>query len=75
MGGNLYDVSPASGAPVPVTPGDQGSGRIMQRFLESSNVSPVNEMTDLIRAQRVYELNSKVISSTDQMMNTLNQIR
>lgn len=74
-GGNLYDASPASGAPVPVNPGEQGAGHIMQRFLESSNVSPVNEMTDLIRAQRVYELNSKVISSTDQMMSTLNQIR
>lgn len=74
-GGNLYYATPASGAPVPGTPTDGGLGRIHQGYLEASNVKPVSEMTDMIRAQRVYELNSKVISTADQMMNSLNSIR
>lgn len=74
-GGNLFAATPSSGAPTPATPGEAGMGTLLQRHLESSNVSPVTEMTDLIRAQRVYELNSKVIQSTDQMMSTLNQLR
>ena len=75
QGGNIYSPSTASGAPVPSTPGEPGVGSLQQQFLESSNVSPVTEMTDLIRAQRVYELNSKVIGSADQMMSTLNQLK
>lgn len=74
-GGNLYNVSPASGAPNPGVPTEAGLGRIHQGYLEASNVTPVTEMTDMIRAQRVYELNSKVISTADQMMNSLNNIR
>ena len=74
-GGNLYAVSPASGEPNTVTPGENGTGEIHQQFLEASNVSPVNEMTDMIRAQRVFELNSKVVSASDQMLGTLGQIR
>lgn len=74
-GGNLLGVTPSSGVPVPGNPGDAGVGTLQQNFLEASNVQAVTEMTDLIRAQRVYELNSKVISSADQMMNTLNQIK
>jgi flagellar basal-body rod protein FlgG len=75
QGGNLYAVSPSSGAPAPGTPGDGGSGRLMQQYLESSNVSSVTEMTDMIRAQRGYELNSKVISTASDMMATLNQLK
>jgi flagellar basal-body rod protein FlgG len=75
IGGNLYTGSQGSGAPVPGNPGEGGLGAIFQKTLESSNVSPVTEMTDLIRAQRVYELNSKVITSSDQMMSTLSQIK
>ena len=74
-GGNLYNATPASGAPIPGTPTDGGLGRLHQGYLEASNVKPVTEMTDMIRAQRVYELNSKVISTADQMMNSLNSIR
>lgn len=75
LGGNLYSVSPSSGEANVLTPGDAGTGQLHQKFLEASNVSPVNEMTDMIRAQRVFELNSKVVSATDQMMGTLSQIR
>lgn len=74
-GGNLYLVSQGSGNPVPSNPGDQGVGRIQQKYLETSNVKPVTEMTDMVRAQRIYELNSKVITTTDQMMSTLNQLK
>ncbi len=74
-GGNLYRVSPASGAPVPGNPSEGGLGRIFQGYLEASNVNPAREMTDMIRAQRIYELNSKIISTSDQMMNALNNIR
>jgi len=74
-GGNLYNATPASGAPVPGTPLEAGYGRIFQGYLEASNVNPTVEMTDMIRAQRMYELNSKVISTADQMMNALNSVR
>jgi len=74
-GGNLYSPTASSGTPAAASPGDPGMGSIEQNFLESSNVQPVTEMTDLIRAQRVYELNSKVIGSADQMMGTLNQVK
>jgi flagellar basal-body rod protein FlgG len=74
-GGNLYGVSPGSGAAVPGTPGEEGFGGVQSQFLESSNVSPVTEMTDLVRAQRVYEMNSKVISTADQMLSTLGSVK
>ena len=74
-GGNLYNPTPASGAPVPGTPMEGGYGRIFQGYLEASNVNPTVEMTDMIRAQRMYELNSKVITTADQMMNALNSVR
>ena len=74
-GGNMFRVSSGSGAPVPGNPGEQGFGILQQQFLEASNVAPVTEMTDLIRAQRVYELNSKIISTSDAMMSTLNQLK
>lgn len=74
-GGNLFSPSPSSGTPSPGNPGDPGIGTVNSNFLEASNVQPVTEMTDLIRAQRVYELNSKVVGSADQMMATLNQLK
>lgn len=74
-GGNLFSPSASSGTPVAANPGDAGVGTLNQNMLEASNVQPVTEMTDLIRAQRVYELNSKVIGSADQMMGTLNQLK
>lgn len=75
VGSNLYQVSVASGAPTQSIPGNSNAGVIMQGALESSNVSPMTEMTDLIRAQRAYEMNSKVMGVADQMMQTINNIR
>lgn len=74
MGGNLYQESPASGTPVLTTPGLEGAGSIQQHFLELSNVSVVEEMVNMISAQRAYEINSKVIKSTDEMLSTASQL-
>lgn len=74
-GMNLYQVSLSSGAPIQIIAGTDNAGPIMQGTLEASNVSPMTEMTDLIRAQRAYEMNSKVMGVADQMMQTINNIR
>lgn len=74
-GDSLYAVTPSSGEPVIGTAGSDGVGSIQQGMLEASNVSPMEEMTAMIRAQRTYELNSKVISTSDQMLSTLGQLR
>ena len=74
-GMNLYQVSLSSGTPVQGIAGADNAGPVMQGTLEASNVSPMTEMTDLIRAQRAYEMNSKVMGVADQMMQTINNIR
>ena len=74
-GMNLYQISLSSGQPVQAIPGMDNAGALMQGALEASNVSPMTEMTDLIRAQRAYEMNSKVMGVADQMMQTINNIR
>ena len=73
LGSNLYKESNASGTPVVGVPGDPGFATISQGYLESSNVDPVKEITDLISAQRAYEMNSKVIQAADQMGETLSK--
>ena len=74
-GGNLYLESPASGSPTTGTPNSTGFGSILQGFLETSNVNAVEEVANLISAQRAYEMNSKVIQTSDEMMGTLTGIR
>ena len=68
IGGNLYLETPASGSPQAGVPGSVGYGTIQQGYLETSNVNSVDEITALITAQRAYEMNSKVISAADQML-------
>ncbi len=75
IGDNLLLETPASGQATTGVPGAAGFGKVSQGFLESSNVNVVTEITNLISAQRAYEMNSRVIETTDQMMSTLNQIR
>lgn len=75
IGSNLLLESEASGAALIGTPGGDGLGTVQQGFLESSNVNPVQEITALIAAQRAYDMNSKVISASDQMMATVTQLR
>lgn len=74
-GGNLYAATGGSGQAIQNVPGQNGSGNIMQGAIEASNVNVMNEMTDLIKAQRAYEMNSKVMGVADQMLQTVNNIR
>jgi flagellar basal-body rod protein FlgG len=75
LGSNLLRESDASGPAIVGTPGSQGLGTLLQGYLEGSNVNPVQEITALITAQRAYDLNSKVISASDEMMATVTQLR
>ncbi len=75
VGGNMFLESPASGPAQVAAPGDNGLGAIRQFFLEGSSVDPVREITDLIEAQRGYEMNAKVITAADQMLGATTQIR
>jgi flagellar basal-body rod protein FlgG len=68
VGDNLYTETASSGSPQSAVPGSPGYGTIQQGFLEVSNVNPVEEITSLITAQRAYEMNSKVISAADEML-------
>lgn len=74
-GGNMLAATQASGQAIQGTPGTDNAGIIMQGAIESSNVNVMNEMTDLIKAQRAYEMNSKVMGIADQMLQTVNNVR
>ncbi|MFN0088431.1 MAG: flagellar basal-body rod protein FlgG [Blastocatellia bacterium] len=74
VGRNLYKETAASGQPTAGTPDSQGLGRINQGFVEGSNVNVVEELVNMIAAQRVYETNSKVISTSDRMLGMINQV-
>jgi flagellar basal-body rod protein FlgG len=71
LGDNLYRETAASGAPVVGVAADVGFGKLHQGYLEGSNVDPVKEITELISAQRAYEMNSKVIKAADDMFGTV----
>ncbi len=75
LGSNLYRETEASGAPNVGDAGEDGRGVFRQGYLESSSVDAVREITDLIEAQRGYELNAKVITAADQMLAATTQIR
>ena len=75
VGNNLLLATDASGEAQTVNPGDPGAGLVRQGYLEASNVNVIQQITDLISAQRAYEMNSKSIETADQMMTSANQIR
>ena len=75
IGDNLFLETPASGSALTGIAGAAGFGSLLQGFLETSNVNAVAEITSLITAQRAYELNSKVITTSDEMMSAVNQMR
>lgn len=75
IGKNLYTATVASGDPVVNTPGSEGYGTIEQNFLEMSNVKVVEEMVNMIAAQRAYEVNSKAIQAADDMLSVANQLK
>src|SRR5262245_19173951 len=75
IGGNLFLETPASGTASRGQPGAVGFGTIQQGYLEASNVNAVTEISALITAQRAYEMNSKVITTTDEMLRTTSNLR
>jgi flagellar basal-body rod protein FlgG len=76
MGGNYYTRTPGSGAPTVIVPGEAGAGTLMQGALESSNVNIGNSMVEMIRAQRGFETNTRVMSVADKMLEaTVNIVR
>lgn len=75
LGSNLFSETEASGPPIVSTPGLDGLGTLRQGYLEDSSVDAVREITELIEAQRGYEMNAKVISAADQMMGATTQVR
>jgi flagellar basal-body rod protein FlgG len=74
LGENLYVETPASGQAITGFPQDEGLGRILQGHLEGSNVEIVQEMVDMITAMRAYELNSKAVKNSDEMMSVANNM-
>lgn len=74
IGRNLFQESPASGAPQQGTPGSGGLGTLVQGSLEKSNVEVVTELVNLIVAQRAYEMNSRTVKASDEMLQTANEI-
>ena len=74
MGGNLYLETQSSGAPNESTPGLNGAGMLKQRYVETSNVNVAEELVSMIQTQRAYEINSKAVSTSDQMLQRLAQL-
>lgn len=74
-GGNLFEETTASGQPIIAPPGQDGQGSIRQGFLESSNVDIVKEMVNLIEAQRAYEINSNMVTTTEDMLQVASNLK
>lgn len=74
LGQNLFQETAASGTPTPNTPGTNGAGIVSQGYVETSNVNVAEELVTMIQTQRAYELNSKVVSTSDQMLGRLTQL-
>lgn len=74
IGENLFQETAASGAPSANTPGTNGLGYLNQSYVETSNVNVVEEMVNMIQAQRAYEINSKAVTVSDQMLQKLTQL-
>ncbi|MNL63393.1 Flagellar basal-body rod protein FlgG [compost metagenome] len=75
MGDNLFLETAASGPAQIAQPNNDGTGSLLQNYLEMANVNSVTEIADLIAAQRAYEMNARVISGADQMMQATSQLR
>lgn len=74
-GGNLYSETTASGTAQQGNPGENGFGTVVQNYLESSNVNIVDEMVNMIQAQRAYEINSKSIQTADEMLSKIGDLK
>ena len=73
-GENLYVETTASGTPTTNTPGMNGAGLLLQGYVETSNVNVAEELVNMIQTQRAYEINSKAITASDQMLQKLTQL-
>ena len=74
LGQNLFSETAASGSPQTATPGANGLGALNQGYVETSNVNVVEELVSMIQTQRAYEINSKAIQTSDQMLQKLSQL-
>ena len=74
LGGGLFRQTDSSGDALTAAPGEEGLGMMRQGFVEQSNVSVVEEMVNMITAQRAYELNARAVSAADEMLKVLNQV-
>ncbi|MEB0138783.1 MULTISPECIES: flagellar basal-body rod protein FlgG [unclassified Undibacterium] len=74
LGANMYAETAASGAPATNTPGTNGAGSLAQNYIETSNVNVASELVNMIQTQRAYEMNSKAITTSDQMLTRLSQM-
>ncbi len=74
LGENLYGETTSSGTPTTTAPGSNGAGLLNQGYVETSNVNVVEELVNMIQTQRAYELNSRAISTSDQMLQRLTQL-
>lgn len=74
MGQNLFIETEASGNPNVDNPDTEGFGYVLQGYLETSNVNPISEITELVSAQRAYEMNSRIVTISDEMLTTINQM-
>src|SRR5476651_1013566 len=74
MGENLYQETQSSGAPIESTPGLNGAGLLYQGYVETSNVNVAEELVNMIQTQRAYEINSKAVSTSEQMLQKLTQL-
>ena len=74
IGKNLFAETASSGTPQTGTPGENGYGTLLQTYLEGSNVNIVEELASMITTQRAYEINSKTIQTSDEMMQTTNNL-
>lgn len=75
IGNNIYVETQASGPPLESEPGQDGAGTLVQQFLEASNVDPVRELVELIKAQRAFELNSQTIQAADRALEVVSNLR
>lgn len=75
LGDNIFRATPAAGVPMSAIAGEDGIGKLQQGYLEMANVDMIDEMTGLVLAQRAYQLNARVLQASDQILETINNLR
>lgn len=75
QGDNIFRATPEAGPPMSSIAGEDGTGKLQQGYLEMANVDMIDEMTNLVLAQRAYQLNARVLQASDQILETINNLR